>query len=202
MDISAQAVKIVQVSRRHRGITLDIIDSCALDNDVFVDGEIKNQLALHNALTSLLNKYKVSLVNGVVTCLSEAQTFLETINVPKEANKTFDEKLREVLPQYLPLVLEETYYDAKIVANNEREWRVCVGAASIKQVESYLELFKHLKITPLALDIEAGAVARAVLRETVPTHALAIIDLGSTHASMIIIENGTVQFTISMPIAG
>jgi cell division ATPase FtsA len=57
---------------------------------------------------------------------------------------------------------------------------------------------------PAALVIEAVAIARSLLplEEAQTTSATIIIDIGAARTGLIVFDQGTIQFTVSLPISG
>lgn len=82
--------------------------------------------------------------------------------------------------------------------------RVLVGAAPKNLVDSYTLMLERASLAPIALDIEAMAIARAIVpeEERISGEAIGILDIGATRSSLVIYDNGSVQMSISIPISG
>lgn len=199
LDISPSGIKYVQLKRTKHGLAVDACGNVPFTIHgpvhTYTDQELIQQL-----VTALKG---VSLSKNVVASLPESKTFMEVVNVMKNEQDSFQKRLTETLPEYLPLPVEESYYDSTIIREEGDRWVALVGAAPRATVESYLSVLQAADLIPLVLDIEAPTVVRAVLREAPQVDgATAILDLGQSHAALIIVEHGAIQFTMSLPIAG
>lgn len=202
LDISSSAIRIVQLSGRGQGISCDVCIEEPVPKGLIANGEINNLDDLSRLVSKALHPYLSQLSTNVVACLPESKTFLQLIAIEKTEGATLAARLAEVLPEYLPMAQEEMSIDSAIVSETPAEWHVEVGAAPRAHVENFLRLFQNLQLVPIVFDLEALAITRAVLGESLPPHPVAILDLGSSHASLIVVDTGTVRFTVSMPIAG
>jgi type IV pilus assembly protein PilM len=204
LDISSGSAKVVQLKKSGRSIVLDFALEVSLPPDMVVGGEVAKPDALREVLSSLLAPVERQLANGVIASLSEAKTFFECIRIPKTPGSTFEKALAETLPQYVPLPLEESFYATQTTNDTTEQWSVVVGAAPRQTIERLLASIEGLRKPPLAIDIEAAAITRAIMRvlpldDKGPT---IIVDLGKTHASLIVIDEGIPQMTLSIPIIG
>ncbi len=58
-------------------------------------------------------------------------------------------------------------------------------------------------LKPVALEIESVAIIRAIfLNEKEIASPKMVVDLGATRSSLIIVDQGTIQLTISLPLSG
>jgi type IV pilus assembly protein PilM len=82
--------------------------------------------------------------------------------------------------------------------------RILLGAAPKSLVDSYTVLLEKGGLAPIALDIEAMAIARAIVpeKERMGGEAVGILDIGATRSSLVIHDTGSVQMSISIPISG
>ncbi len=200
LDISPSGVKFVQLRQTSRGLVLEAAGNVPRLNRT--DGELPdNPEERRKHLAFALKGH--GLATSVVASLPESKTFIEIVSVKKDNSDPFDKRLLETLPEYLPLPVEESTYDYQRLSEDADQWQVLVGAAPRATADEYLSLLQSVGLTPLVLDIEAPAIVRAVTRSLgVVAGATAIIDLGFSHAALIFLDHGTIQFTMSMPIAG
>lgn len=81
--------------------------------------------------------------------------------------------------------------------------RILMGAAPKQLVDDYTSLLEGAGLAPIALEIEATAISRAIVpeRETIE-EAVGILDIGATRSSLVIYDAGALQMSISIPISG
>ncbi len=81
--------------------------------------------------------------------------------------------------------------------------RILMGAAPKQLVDDYTALLEGAGLAPIALEIEATAISRAIVpeKETID-EAVGILDIGATRSSLVIYDSGALQMSISIPISG
>lgn len=81
--------------------------------------------------------------------------------------------------------------------------RILMGAAPKQLVDDYTSLLEGAGLAPIALEIEATAISRAIVpeKETIE-EAVGILDIGATRSSLVIYDAGALQMSISIPISG
>lgn len=81
--------------------------------------------------------------------------------------------------------------------------KVLMGAAPKTLVDDYTTLLERTGLAPIALEIEATAISRAIVPEDEPINeAIGILDIGATRSSLVIYDSGALQMSISIPISG
>ena len=81
--------------------------------------------------------------------------------------------------------------------------RILLAAAPKNIIDDYTQMMELAGLAPVAFEIEAVAIARAI----VPTNeqineAIGILDIGATRSSLVIYDDGILQMSISIPISG
>lgn len=170
---------------------------------------------------------------ATVACLPEAKTFIKIIEIKRGASEPVLRKaLISEIEQNIPLPLEEIYFDWQVLdadqpaeedegssdpkdqAEAEKQAdektdapvgkdRVLLGAAPKKLVNDYTALLEKAGLAPVALEIEATALSRAIIPEKENIdEAVGILDIGATRSSLVIYDRGALQISISIPISG
>lgn len=203
LDISDVAIKVVQLAQSKHGLNVQSFHREALPPGTIINGEIKDSTAITTALQSVISNKKLHLKESVVASLPEAQTFLQTIRIPRKGDTQFNDRAIEVLPEYLPFELDQVYFDIIEKSADETSWTALVAAAPKPIVDSYLQLLDAVNVLPYALDLELAAVSNALIpqNDDHPT-ARAIIDLGASRASLLVHDYDSIQFTTEVAIAG
>lgn len=228
-DLSAKLVCIKNNIRNEREISSWA--SCDFPQGAIVEGEIVKQEQVRMALIEMLKKISPAPTTPyVVASLPESKTFIKVIELGNEqtdiANGVYTE-----LPNHIPLPLEELIIDWQVVKEFDDRKLVLVGAVPKVIVYSYTALLNELSLKPIAFEIEAEAILRAVTPLTrnnitlennlkkklfhffhrtnkstpaaspVPMAQL-VVDLGATHTSLILADWNAIQFTSSIALSG
>ncbi|MEY4744766.1 MAG: hypothetical protein RL272_711, partial [Candidatus Parcubacteria bacterium] len=81
--------------------------------------------------------------------------------------------------------------------------RVLMGAAPKTLVDEYTIMLEKAGLAPVALEIEATAISRAIVpADELVDEAIGILDIGATRSSLVIYDRGALQMSISIPISG
>lgn len=213
LDISDWSLRIVQLKKRRafhkKEIKIDLVsfNEMALPSGLIQDGEIKNPEKIAQLVKKLVREAKGKKIKTkyLVSSLPETQTFIKVIDVPfviKDGEAPGD--IKDEIIKHIPLSLEETCLDWQNLEEKMKDHhlRVQVGAVPKKTVASLIEVLKKAEFTPVALEIEAQAITRCLISEKETRETWGIIDIGAARSSFILYSQGTVQFTVSMPISG
>ena len=81
--------------------------------------------------------------------------------------------------------------------------RIMLAAAPRTLVDSYVQMIETAGLAPIALEIEAIAIARAMVPMNYALDKpLGILDIGATRSSLIVCKGGVMQMSISIPFSG
>lgn len=81
--------------------------------------------------------------------------------------------------------------------------RVMLAAAPKQLVDNYVKMIEGAGLAPVALEIEATAIARAMVpMNDELNNPIGILDIGATRSSLIVCDEGAMQMSISIPISG
>ena len=81
--------------------------------------------------------------------------------------------------------------------------RIMLAAAPKKLVDNYVTMMEMAGLAPIALEIEATAIARAIVPfDDSLDEPLGILDIGATRSSLIVCDEEAMQMSISVPLSG
>jgi type IV pilus assembly protein PilM len=192
LDIGDLSFKIAFLKKKGNKIELKIIKEKAVPENYFKKGEIEKEKEVINFIKKFVDEAKV-LTPYVVAVLPETKTFIKTIKIDNW------EEIEKEIESNIPFRIDEVYFDWQKISENS----VLIGLAPKNIVDSYLKVLKMANLKPVALEIESVAILRAIFskREDFLTPR-AILDLGATRSSLIIVDQETIQLTISLPFSG
>lgn len=211
LDIGDLSLKLVQLSvakRQKDKITYRIKDSrrIALPAGYIVNGEIQQPEMVRKKLLQLLDKvgYNKKITSPwVVTDLPEPKTFLTSIEFDMPANQITKEDVEFQCQKHLPFDLNNAYLDWQITpqTDGQKTTRVLIGAVEKVSADSYTYLLESANLQPIALEVEALAIARVLINQD-ESGSGAILDLGATRSAIIIYDKGGVRFSTSLNFSG
>ncbi len=211
LDISDRSLKAVQLKRTlNNAIGLQGISRVDLPAGVFEDGELKQPETLTKAFAELLARpLQGSFTTSYVcACLPETKTFIKMIDIPPMSESEIAQAVKWEAEHHIPIPIDDTYWDWQQVdkpQNPNERLPVLLGVVPKQIVDSYTSVVNQSRLVPLAMEVEAVAIARALLP---PDHVQAsagatmIIDIGATRTSLMVVDRDVLQFTVSLPLSG
>lgn len=202
LDIGDLSLKLVYLIKKGKKIELKSCGEKAIPRGFFINGEIQKEKELAQLIKQFIKEKKVS-TPYVVSVLPETKTFIKTIEIAWSEKQNIVEAIKKEIGLYIPFKLEEVYFDWQIIDENSNKIKVLVGLAAKKIIESYTKILKMAGLQPISLEIESAAILKAMFNEKEDGEkTLAFIDLGATRSSLIIINQGVIQLTVSLPLSG
>ncbi len=214
LDIGDLSIKLVQLHRRaspfrQAYFSIDETRSISMPPGYIVNGEIQQPEAVRKKLFHLLGrggKQKPIKAPWVVADLPEPKTFLKLIEIDIPPAEIIPDDISYHAKKHIPFEIDSAYLDWQIVnqAEDGKSASVLIGAANKIIADSYIYLLESVGLTPLALEIEAVAIARAMITadKDYNGEARAIIDLGAARSGFIIYDRGSVQFSTNLNFSG
>ena len=198
IDISDQSVKYGELITTSSGLCLDKYGREKLPSGVVVSGKIEKEDELIRLLKKIKDKEKLHFIR---VSLPEEQMYLFTLSLPK----TDDDNLREMIllqiEEHIPLKAPDSVFNYDIVSQDNQNILVEVVAIASATIESYLSVFNKAGLVPLSFEIEAQAIARAIIPSE-DTSPVMIVDFGDAKTVVSISNNGRVFLTTTLSIGG
>jgi len=211
LDITNYRMRFVDIERK-RNFSGKSYSSLRSFNQIDIpeglvrDGEIKDEKKLSDLIKSMLATAipRKTATKFVVASLPEPKTFIKVINIPWMEETEVPQAVKWEIEKHLPFSIEEVTLDYKILASDQKENKITilVGAAEQKIIQSYHRTLKLAGLIPLAIEVEAIAIARDLLTETDLEKPSLIIDIGRSRTNLILTAQGSVQFTTSLKFSG
>jgi type IV pilus assembly protein PilM len=198
IDISDRSIKYAELIPRKGGYRLGRWGDVPLAPGIVEGGRIVSQPLLEEVLTNLRIKHGISFVRAA---LPEEQMYFFRLHIPDGPKDILRDTLELSLEEHVPILAAETLFDFEVISRSGGDAEVAVTAASRVVIESYSETFKNAGLTLLSLELEAEAVARAIVRNS-DSFARLVVDFGETRTGIAINYGGHVQFTSTVNIGG
>lgn len=206
LDISDLSVKIAQLRKKGGFLSLSSFGEAEIKPGVVAGGEVQDEDVLAKTIKEAILKAKGKKIKTkyVVCSLPEEKAFLQVIQVPKMKEEQLKGAVRFEAENYIPLPIEEVYLDSQIVQplyDHLDHTDVLIAAIPKKTVDHYVASIKKAGFTPLILEVESQAIARALIKKEVSPFPALLIDFGATRTSFIIFSGYSLRFTSSIPVS-
>lgn len=202
IDISDYSVKFLEFVPSGSGLKLGRFGEEKIPPGVVASGRIKDHAALVEILSNLRKKYSLQFVRA---SLPEELGYLFDAEAPIASRQEVHTALEFAVEENVPIPPSEAVFDfdyireAKGVKKNTQP--VVVSVFPRAEVESYTELFTLAGFTLLSLEIEAQALARAVVPEN-DNRTHMIIDFGKQRSGISIVGGGVTRFAATVDVGG
>lgn len=204
VDISDTSLKYVQfLPDRRLGQNLEIKYWGDIDipDGVLNRGEVTDKTKLADALREVRHRTGVQYVR---VSLPEERAYLFETEIDRNTpHKEIRNQLEFRLEENVPLSPRDAYFDYHIFDNIRDQSKVTVSVTvyAKETINAYYEACMSAKVTPLAFEVEAQAIARASLPHgDIGTHL--IIDFGKTRTGVGIVHRGILMYTSTIDIGG
>lgn len=177
---------------------------------LIVDGEIQSPEEIRTYIRHLLdggNGQKAITGKWVVATIPEIHSFIKVIHVPKEAKDVIEDDIVLLAKQHIPFDEESYYFDWQLLPSASDDFthtRILIGATPKRIADMYTYLIESLGLGIIALEIEALAIARAMITSSkvYEAEARVLLDVGATQTSLIVYDNNIIQFSQTIRFSG
>lgn len=197
VDISDASLEVMCLEKKLYGLPKIFgYGRMILPQGVVSDGQIRRPEILVEALKRLLMEsapQKIFHGFGIVS-LPDSQVFMMTLHLPsKLVGQGLHQSILFELETSYPLRLSEHFYDYTILRKDNLFQDVFVALAPRHLVYGYLEVLRHARIFPLAIDIESLSIARSLLRANDKSKNVIIADIGARTTNLTLYESGSIR---------
>ncbi len=200
LDISSRSVKVIALAQEGPHLSLREYANAEIPEGVIEGGDIVDSDALVEILRRVRSRHAVRYVHA---SLPEKKAFLYQARMPQQSVATLHQAIESELEEHVPLPPSETYFDFETLpqsaASNDAD--VAVTAYARRIVESYVSVLERAGLTPVSLEVESQALARAVVPRGEKGTVMAV-DFGKYATRVAFIANGQTVFTATIDIGG
>lgn len=205
IDIGTTAIKIVELSKKARGISMTsygILEKYGHLERVNDAVQTPNLKLLEDStallITELLKKSKIQTKEALIG-LPNFLGFTTTIKMPNMSSRDLSKAIKYQAEQYIPMPLKETTLDWQILEEGP-ELKILLIAVPTEHIKRYMKTAELAKLNLLSLELESTAVSRLIgMKEK---GSVLIIDIGGRMTSISVLNEGKLRFTSDLEIGG
>ncbi len=204
VDISDTSMKYVSFRpslRPEKVRTLDLWGDINIPENVLQRGEIKDVKILTDVLKEFKSKTNAEFIR---VSLPEERAYIFETEVKKNIpTKEIQSLLEFRLEENVPIAAREAIFDYEMVDSDEKSstMKVVVAAYQRETILQYYEVCRAAGLTPLSFEVEAQAMARAVVASGC-SDTVMLIDFGKTRTGVGILTRGSLLYTSTIDIGG
>lgn len=197
-DISDMSMRFVELIETRKGLVVGKFGDEIIPRGVIEGGELKKPQDLRKVFADLKRKYNLEFV---AVSLPEEKTYLFELTLPVVKRAEIRSSIELQLEEYVPLSPAEVVFDYEIIQETPTATEVSVLAFPRAIIEEYLGAFAGTGLTPVAFEMEAHAISRAVVPSSDEGTSM-IVDFGRTRTGITIVSKGVPRFTSTIPVGG
>ena len=206
LDISDLSLKIAKLKKKENSLSLVSFGESSLRKGIIEGGEIKDAIALGEAIKKIISQVKGEKINKkeAILCLPEEKSFLDIIQIPPIREEEMESAVKFEAENHIPLNFDEVYFDFKKITpaiKNLKYQEVLIAACPKDIVDPYLQAARAGGVKIAGLEPECLSVARALVKNKKTEKPLLIIDFGDTRSTFIIFSGRSLRFTSTIPIS-
>ncbi len=173
------------------------------------DGVIVDRAATAAALRELIRTANLGHVTGANAAISGSSVIVRHVRMPRMNEHMLRKSIRYEASKHISTSIEDSIVEFEIIGLVEGEsdkMNVMLVAAPNEMINSRLDTLIMAGLEPVAIDVEAFAVQRALLEmggsADASNSTVALLDIGATSTDVTIITHGHFALTRNIPIAG
>lgn len=197
LDIADDYIRCIEYSHGHHGYSISKFGSRALKPGIIDAGHIKDEKALTEELKSLVKELRITTVKA---SLPEERMYLFKTEVPSVDEDQIRQNIEFKLEENVPLAISEAIFffdllpDVMKTAVNKNKSFVSVSVAPRELTNSYLKALQEAGLTVVSFEIQAKAIARAVVPSD-STKTELLVHVMNNKTGLYVVTNGVVCFT-------
>ena len=203
IDISDYSVKFLEFIPTKGGLQLGRFGGEKIPPGIVASGRIKDHDALVEILKTMRKKHGLRFIRA---SLPEELGYLFDTEAPNGSREEVHTSLEFAVEENVPIPPSEAVFDFDYISgsaakNKKRTKSVVASVFPRAEVESYTQLFTRAGLVPLSLEIEAQALARAVVpKGDNRTHM--IVDFGKRRSGISLVGGGVTRFAATIDVGG
>jgi type IV pilus assembly protein PilM len=203
LDLSGSSIKVVQLKKGRAGTELKSYTETPLPKGMVINDAVSDSKTFSFLLKESLNKPQYGKIdtNYVVASLPESKSFVRVIQIPKMSIAEAESAVPYEAENFIPMPIDQVYLDWQKIGETQDKMNVLMIASPKEFVDKYLEILDKADIKVAAFEVEAQSCHRALIPQGSQDTVL-LVDISDNRTSLIMVEDGNLQFTSTIPIAG
>ncbi|MCK9189383.1 type IV pilus assembly protein PilM [Acidithiobacillus sp.] len=201
LDISPDAVKLVELSQSRGKLRVEHADSEALPPGAVNDRDIQDAEAVGHALRTILERSRVR-TKAVATALPANTAIVKVISLPGDLDEVgIEEQIRFEGSQYIPYSIDAVNFDFAVLGPDETRKgysHVLLVACKKEAVEDRAAAIEEAGLKPKIIDVKPFALwllyehlaSMAPQERIIPGRAVILVEIGSVTTNINVFQEG------------
>jgi type IV pilus assembly protein PilM len=203
LDLSGSSFKIMQFKANGKELKLQGYNDAALPKGLVVGDVITDAKTFGFLLKQAMDKPQFGKFDTkcVVASLPESKSFVRVIQIPKMSESEAENAVPYEAENFIPMPIDQVYLDWQKIGDSGDKMNVLMIASPKEFADKYLDILDKVGLKTAALEVESQSCHRALINPSLGETVL-LVDIADFRTSLIMVEDGNLQFTSTIPIAG
>ena len=203
LDVSQSSVKLMMMERKGKNVVVQGIAYAAMPKGAIVGDAVADEKTFSYVIKQSIEKPQYGRINSkyVVASLPESKSFVRVIQVPLMSDNEIEGAVPFEAENFIPLPLDQVYMDWQKLGVTGDKINILIIASPKEYVENYLRVLDNCGLKTVALEVDSQSCHRALVGDNSKDTVL-IADMQAFRSTLVMVEQGQLQFTSSIPIAG
>jgi len=206
IDFGHRSVRLLEIERAGAGWTVKRTIQHPMPEGAMRDGIVTDVEVVGQALKGALSQLGFHPSSGHIA-VSGGSVVVRNVRIPKMAEAALRKSIKIEAGRYVPSSVEDSYIEFEIIGTaDDGQMNVLIVAAPKDVVESRMAAAKYAGIEVESVDIEVFASYRSLIEADEHNgwqdKTVAIIDIGSAHTNVSVVQQGVFMMTRAIPQGG
>lgn len=203
LDISDDSLKVMQIIGQGKEAKVRAYANIAIPKGMIINGLIIDNKGFNYLLKKTLDRPDFGHINTnyAVASLPEGKSFVRVIQIPEMSERDAENAIPFEAENFIPLPIDQVYLDWQPIGAQDGKMNILIVASPKEFVDKYLDALEKANLKITALEVESQSCIRALIGAQ-KNETMLIVDLDAYRTSLIMVEEGNLQFTSTIPIAG
>ena len=199
LSIHDSAVRLIKFGKKDEKLFIEKYAEKALPPGAINSGEVNNKEELIHVLETLKKEHGLDYVK---VSMPEEKAYLFAAKIPKVGDGEIKSAVESKIEENVPVPPGELIFDYRVVDSSQSDiLHVVVSNLPISVVDKYVEIVNLAGLTPLSLEIESQAIARALISPD-STDTVLIVNFGADKVGLYVASSRVIHFTSTIQTKG
>ncbi len=203
LHINNHAIKALQFGISKNSNSVKAFTNVAMPKGLIINDDFTDHDALADLISRSLDKpqHGSFSTNRVIVALPESKSFVRIIPMQLMSDSEVGNAIMFEAESYIPLPMDQVYFDWQVLERKSDGMDVLVIASPKAYVDNYISILEKANLKIAGIETEAQSVSRALVPTKIKEPIL-IADMDAFKTALVMVQDGALQFTSSIPIAG
>jgi type IV pilus assembly protein PilM len=204
LSIGSSSIKIVELKKAGKIWKLLHFGIVQLPEDVVVNREIVNPIAVTESVKTLVNQIKLK-NKSVCTAISGTSMIIKRMMLEVPNMRELQDQVFWEAEQYLPFEVSEVVMDYHVLSRDkENKTDILLVAVKKAVLDSYMSAIEASGLKPKIVDVDFFALQNLYEANYPmnPNEAVAIVDIGASALKITVVHGGVPVFTKDSAVGG